>query len=366
MMFKIVKQSKRSGARLSTLSLSHGKISGPFFMPIATRGTVRSLAFSDVVSMGAEIVLANTYHLYLRPGIPALKKLGGLHAFTGWNRPILTDSGGYQVFSLAKMRKITDAGVDFQSHIDGARVSLTPEESLRAQITMGVDVAMVLDDVAEYPATHERAADALRRTTLWAKRQAKLAKTSKTKTKVFGIVQGSIYKDLREQSARELVALNFDGYAIGGLSVGEPKKFLRELTKFTAALLPENKPRYLMGVGTPDDILAAVKNGVDMFDCVLPTRNARHGTLYVNRRWDAKGNMKYDALKITNRKYALSKARLDKNCKCETCKTTSRAYLRHLFNVGEPLAMHLATIHNVNFYLELMREIRSKIKNGQI
>lgn len=365
-MFKILKQSKRSGARLSTLTLSHGKVSAPFFMPIATRGAVRSLAFSDVKSMGAEIVLANTYHLYLRPGIPALKKLGGLHEFTRWDKPILTDSGGYQVFSLAKMRKVSDAGVDFQSHIDGAHVSLTPEESLKAQMIMGVDVAMVLDDVAAYPATHERAADALRRTTLWAKRQAKLAKVSKTKTKVFGIVQGSIYKDLRKQSAEELVSLNFDGYAIGGLSVGEPKKFLREMTKFTAALLPENKPRYLMGVGTPDDIVAAVKNGVDMFDCVIPTRNARHGTLYVNRRWDAKGNLKYDVLKITNSKYALSKNRIDAKCACETCKTTSRAYLRHLFNVGEPLAMHLATIHNVNFYLELMREVRSRIKQGKL
>ncbi len=363
-MFKVLKKSKRSGARIGTLTLSRGRVSSPFFMPIATRGAVRSLAFSDVVDMGAEIVLANTYHLYLRPGIPALKKLGGLHEFTGWDKPILTDSGGYQVFSLAKMRKITDVGVDFQSHIDGAKVSLTPEESLRSQIAMGVDIAMLLDDVAEYPASHERAADALRRTTLWAKRQAKLAKVSKAKTKVFGIVQGSVYKDLRKQSAEELVALNFDGYAIGGLSVGEPKKFLREMTKFTAALLPENKPRYLMGVGTPDDIVAAVKNGVDMFDCVIPTRNARHGSLFVNRRWDAKGNLRYDVLKITNRKYALSKDRIDAKCPCETCKTTTRAYLRHLFNVGEPLAMHLATIHNVNFYLELMREIRGRIKKG--
>jgi queuine tRNA-ribosyltransferase len=363
-MFKVLKQSKRSGARLSTLTLSHGKVQAPFFMPIATRGAVRSLSFSEVKGLNAEIILANTYHLYLRPGISALKKLGGLHTFTNWERPILTDSGGYQVFSLAKFRKVTDEGVDFQSHLDGAKVHLTPEESLKAQLAMGVDIAMVLDDVAEYPATHERAEDALKHTTLWASRSQKV-KRPRT-TKLFGIVQGSVYKDLRERSANELTALDFDGYAIGGLSVGEPKKFLREMTQFTAALLPEHKPRYLMGVGTPDDIVAAVKNGVDMFDCVLPTRNARHGTLYVNRLWDKKGNMKYSVLRIRNGAYSLSKEKIDKNCECQTCKTTSRAYLRHLFNVGEPLAMHLATVHNVHFYLELMREIREKIKQGKL
>lgn len=363
-MFKILKKSKRSGARLSTLTLAHGKVQAPFFMPIATRGAVRSLPFSDLYALGSEIVLANTYHLYGRPGVDTIKKLGGLHTFTGWSRPILTDSGGYQIFSLAKLRKITDEGVSFQSHIDGTKFLLTPEMTLEAQKKFGVDVAMLLDDVAAYPATHETAADAVRRTTLWAKRQKKVAKSPKTH--VFAIIQGSVYKDLREQSAKDLVALNFDGYAIGGLSVGEPKKFLRDMTKFTAALLPENKPRYLMGVGTPDDIVAAVKNGVDMFDCVLPTRNARHGTLYVGRRWDAKGNMKYDTLKITNAKYSQSKDVIDKNCTCTTCATTSRAYLRHLFNVGESLAMHLATIHNVHFYLELMREIRARIKQGKL
>lgn len=367
-MLRITRHSKVSSARRGVLTLPHGKVRTPFFMPIATRGAVRSVPFSDVKKLGAEIALANTYHLLLRPGHEVLKKIGGLHKFTGWDRPILTDSGGYQVFSLSKFRKICDQGVEFRSHLDGGKVLLTPETSLRFQVDLGVDIAMVLDDVVAHPATKSQAKEAVRRTTEWARRSHDFMKKKDAKrTNVFGIIQGSTYEDLRVESAKQLTEIDFDGFAIGGLSVGEPAKDMYAMTDIVVPHLPKDRPRYLMGVGTPDNIVESVKRGVDMFDCVIPTRNARHGMLYVNRGWSLnKGSITYDTLRIKNQRYAKKDEAIDASCSCQTCKTTSRAYLRHLFHVGEPLAMHLASVHNLAFYLGIMKDLQDLIQKGKI
>ncbi len=374
MTFKLLKKSKNSNARTGKLKTKHGIIKTPCFMPIATCGSVKSIDSIEMEKIGAEIILGHTYHLHLRPGDKLIKKLGGLHNFMNWQKPILTDSGGYQVFSLAKMRKISEEGVNFQSHLDGSRHLLTPEKSIEIQQNLGSDIIMVLDECAPYPASKKYIKESLELTTRWAKRCKEYfdkAQNPKSKIKnhlLFGIVQGGTYKDLREESARQLVELNFDGYAIGGVSVGEPSEKMFEAVDWTAPLLPENKPRYLMGVGKPEEVVGAVARGIDMFDCVIPTRNARHGTIYKFKAESRKLKITekqnknfYEVLHITNEKFKSDKKPIDKNCKCFTCQNYSRAYLRHLFASGELLALRLASIHNIHFYLELMKRIRNSV-----
>jgi queuine tRNA-ribosyltransferase len=384
MSFRILKKSKKSNARLGKLTTKHGIIKTPCFMPIATCGSVKSIDSAEIEEIGAEVILGNTYHLYLRPGDKLIKKLGGLHNFMNWQKPILTDSGGYQVFSLAKIRKITEEGVNFQSHLDGSRHLLTPEKAIAIQQNLGSDIIMVLDECAPYPVSKKYIKESLELTTRWAERCKEYFiksqiqnykfqinskfKIQKNKTSLlFGIVQGGIYKDLRKESARQLLKLNFDGYAIGGVSVGEPSKKMLQIIDWTAPLLPENKPRYLMGVGKPEEIVSAVARGIDMFDCVIPTRNARHGTIYRFKTQSSKLKVQskssnfYEILHITNEKFKGDKKPIDKNCQCFTCQNYSRAYLRHLFASGELLALRLASIHNIHFYLELMKRIRNSV-----
>lgn len=361
-MFKILKTSKKSRARLGKLKLAHGVVQTPFFMPIATKASVKTLDSADIENLGAEIILSNTYHLLLRPGVGVIRRAGGLHKFMNWGGPILTDSGGYQIFSLAKQRKIKEEGAIFRSHIDGRQFTLTPELALQIQKDLGSDIAMVLDVCAPYPCSRREAEDAVRLTTAWAERSINYGLR---KQLMFGIVQGSVYKDLRLQSVKDLVDLNFDGYAVGGLAVGEPRKDMFKILDYLVPELPEGAPHYLMGVGQPEEIVEAVRRGIDMFDCVLPTRNARHGLIYV-----FKGKAEnfragfYQTLHITNEKYKNDFSPIDKKCSCHTCQNYTRAYLRHLFSSGEPLGARLATIHNVHFYLELMRKIRAAIKAG--
>ncbi len=372
-------------ARLGRLTLPHGVVETPCFMPIATKGAVKTLSSRDVETLGAQIVLSNTYHLLLRPGLEGMKKLGGLHKLMGWDKPILTDSGGYQVFSLAKLNKIAEEGVEFQSHIDGARVSLTPELSMEMQAAIGSDIIMQFDDVAPGDSSRERFEDAMERSLRWARRCKEEWKVLKAagpqnhglcEPALFGIVQGGVHEDLRERSINGLVDIGFDGYAIGGLSVGEPREDMYRITKFACDRLPRDKPRYFMGGGMPEEIVTNVHAGVDMFDCVIPTRNARHGTLFVWNRdpasvdWVSPStssghNLFYDKLNITSEVHAFSDEPIDPFCDCETCAMTSRAYLRHLFSIGEVLAMRLATIHNVRFYLRLMEQLRLSLQGAQ-
>ena len=367
MSFKVIKKSKDSSARTGEIKTKHGIIKTPCFMPIATCGSVKSLDSIEMKKIGAQIILGNTYHLYLRPSDRLVKKLGGLHKFMNWDKPILTDSGGYQVFSLAKMRKITEHGAEFKSHIDGSFHLLTPERSIEIQENLGSDIIMVLDECAPYPATKKYIKESLELTTRWAARCKKYF-NKKNKSLLFGIIQGGTYKDLREESAEQLLKIGFDGYAIGGVSVGEPSEKMFQAVDWTVPFLPEDKPRYLMGVGKPEEIVGAVAKGIDMFDCVIPTRNARHGTLYKFKTKSKKLKVAekqnkdfYEILHITNEKFKFDKKPIDKNCKCFTCQNYSRAYLRHLFVSGELLALRLASIHNIYFYLEMMKRIRNTI-----
>ncbi len=359
-----LKQTK-NGARRGVLQTPHGSIETPFFMPIATKGAVKTLSSTDMKDLEAQILLSNTYHLMLRPGLEAMSDLGGLHKLMGWQGPMLTDSGGYQVFSLSKMNKTTEEGVTFQSHIDGARVELTPEKSMQMQAAIGSDIFMQFDDVAAGDSDRERYQEAMERSLRWAK-QSKDAfnqlPISSNKPLLFGIVQGGTHEDLRARSAKGLTDIGFDGYAIGGLSVGENREDAYRIVSALTDQLPDNKPRYFMGGGMPEEIVSYVSMGVDMFDCVLPTRNARHGTLFV---WTgeeiAPDGSFYSLLRITNEQFALDDSPIDPHCSCSTCATTSRAYLRHLFRTGEMLGHRLATIHNVHFYLTLMRRLREGI-----
>lgn len=355
---------------MGELKTAHGVLPTPFFMPIATKASVKTLDGGDIVNLGAKIILSNTYHLLLRPGEEIIRAAGGLHKFMNWNGAILTDSGGYQIFSLAKQRKITEDGAIFRSHIDGRKFILTPEKALRFQKVLGSDIIMALDVCTPHPCGEKEALRAVETTTDWARRTRKVAaKIITDRQMVFGIVQGSIYKDLRLRSAKDLVDLDFDGYAIGGLAVGEPHKTMFEILEYIVPELPAKAPHYLMGVGQPEEIVEAVRRGVDMFDCVLPTRNARHGLLYVWKKKIADfrpGRSDfYETLHITNEKFKKDFSPPDKNCSCPTCKNYTRSYLRHLFSVDEPLAARLATIHNVNFYLELMEKIRKAISQGK-
>ncbi len=387
-MFELV--NKYEKARRGTLTLAHGVVETPCFMPIATKGAVKTLSAADMAALGASILLSNTYHLLLRPGLENMKKLGGLHKLMGWNGPILTDSGGYQVFSLSKMNKTIEEGVVFQSHIDGSRVNLTPELSMEMQRAIGSDIVMQFDDVAAGDSPRERYEEAMERSLRWAARcresfdrlrQGHPEEAQPTKDLVcagreilrfalddrsalFGIIQGGTHEDLRQRSLEGLVEIGFDGYAIGGLSVGEKREDAYRITEFVCDKLPEDKPRYFMGGGMPEEIVHYVNSGVDMFDCVLPTRNARHGSLFVWAQdpstidWASNPTDFYKKLNVTSEASQFSDAPPDAFCDCSTCTTTSQAYLRHLFSVGEILAMRLATIHNLRFYLRLMQELR--------
>jgi queuine tRNA-ribosyltransferase len=341
------------GPRRGRLTLDHGIVETPAFMPVGTQGTVKAARWSDVEAAGAEIVLANTYHLMLRPGGDVVRRLGGLHRFVGWDRPILTDSGGYQVMSLAGNRTLSEEGVLFRSHVDGSAHALSPERAVDLQLgDFGVDVAMALDECTPYPATEDAARSSMELTHRWARRAAERRDAlGGARGALFGIVQGGVFPGLREQSAAAIAALPFDGIACGGLSVGEPKEEMRAMVAHTGPLLPEGRPRYLMGVGRPDDLLHAVAQGFDMFDCVLPTRAARHGLLYTSG----------GTLAIKHARYREDDAPPDPACGCPTCRRHSRAYLRHLHVAGEPSAATLMTVHNLTAILDLMRGIREAL-----
>jgi len=349
-------------ARLGTMTTPHGEVETPAFMPVGTQGSVKAALHRDLENIGASIVLGNTYHLFLRPGDERIARLGGLHAFIGWDRPILTDSGGYQVFSLAERRVIREEGAEFQSHLDGSRHLLTPERVTDIQARLGSDIQMVFDECLAYPATRDEAARSMERSARWAGRcRARLdalrqapppdVTVTNAGQAQFGIVQGGVFQDLRDASADATVAVGFEGYAIGGLSVGEPVDMMYAVVEATAARLPEAQPRYLMGAGTPQDLVECVARGIDMFDCVMPTRHARNGQLFTSQ----------GRLNIKNARYADDLSPLDPECGCYTCRRHSRAYLRHLYVAGEMSAAALNTLHNLTFYLDTMRRIRDAI-----
>ena len=352
--FEIIKKDARTKARLGKMTTPHGSVDTPAFMPVGTQGTVKALRPEDLRNCGAQIILGNTYHLYMRPGHESIRKLGGLHTFMNWPGPILTDSGGFQVYSLGALRKILPDGVMFRSHIDGSKHLLTPQKAVEIQEALDSDIQMCLDECTPYPATHKQTQDSLSLTTKW----AKLCRQAKTNADhaLFGIIQGGTYLDLRRQSVEEIVPIGFDGYALGGVSVGEPKDIMYSITQDIAPLLPEDKPRYLMGVGTPEDIVFAVSQGVDMFDCVMPTRCARHGLLFTNN----------EKIVIKNARWREDNRPIDETCDCYTCRNYSRAYLRHLYIAGEILAMILNTIHNIRHYMLLMERIRSAIREDRL
>jgi queuine tRNA-ribosyltransferase len=364
-----VLHSNATGARRGRLITPHGAIETPVFMPVGTQASVKALCQEDLEELGASIILGNTYHLFLRPGHELVRKLGGLHKFMSWHGAILTDSGGYQVFSLSDLRKITDEGVRFRSHLDGSAHLLTPERAVEIQLALGSDIAMVLDECIETPAPLDKAESALKRTTAWARRARKyflenVARNDPATNPAnsageqwqFGIVQGATFADLRRESARQLLELDFPGYAVGGLAVGEPHEVTCEMAGEVTALLPRDRPRYLMGVGRPDQLADYVALGIDMMDCVLPTRAARHACLYTSE----------GRVLIKNARYAQDQNPIDAKCSCSVCRRYTRAYLRHLFAAGELTAAILATRHNVHFYLDIMRQIREAIEFGNL
>jgi len=344
-------------ARAGRLELAHGAVETPVFMPVGTYGSVKAMSPAELVDIGAEIVLGNTFHLWLRPGLEVIAAHGGLHRFMGWQRPLLTDSGGFQVFSLGSLRKISEEGVKFASPLNGDRLLLTPEESMRIQRTLGADVAMVFDECTAFPATEKHAASSMRLSLRWAERSKReWERLGANGNALFGIVQGSVYEGLRDESLAGLLGIGFDGYAIGGLAVGEPKETMQRMLHHVAPRLPVERPRYLMGVGTPADIIAAVQAGVDLFDCVLPTRNARNGWLF--SRWGD--------IKLRNARYRDDTRPIDDTCACYACRHFTRAYLHHLQRANEILGARLATIHNLFYYLTLMRELRAAIAAGRL
>ena len=347
--FEVVKKDRTSQARLGRICTEHGEITTPVFMPVGTQASVKSLTPEDLLDLKAEIILCNVYHLYLRPGHEVIKRLGGLHRFMHWELPILTDSGGFQVYSLSNLNKVVNEGVEFQSHLDGSRHFLTPQMAIEIQEALNSDIMMCLDECIPYPASYDYALSALVRTTAWAQK-CKETKSKDTQA-LFGIVQGGMYADLRERSAREIIEVGFDGYALGGVSVGETKALMYEMIDATIPCLPGDKPRYIMGVGTPADLVRCVGSGIDMFDCVLPTRNARNGMLFTSS----------GKVIIKNAKHAEESIPADEDCNCYTCRNYSRAYLRHLYMAGEILSARLNTIHNLHFYFTLMKEMREAI-----
>ena len=351
--FSFQLQKTQGKARAGELNTPHGRVPTPAFMPVATQATVKTLTPEEVVSLGASIVLSNAYHLYLRPGVEAIKRLGGLHHFMGWSRPILTDSGGFQAFSMGSLRRVDDSGIRFRSHIDGSEHQFTPELATRNQEALGVDIMMCLDQCITYGATRDEVTQAMRRTHQWAEicyQTHASSETAATQAQ-FGIVQGGTFPDLRDESARFVTSIPFDGYAIGGLAVGESKSQMYEVTQQVAEQLPADRPRYLMGVGSPEDLVESVARGVDMFDCVLPTRVARNGALFTQR----------GRVNILNRRFADLDQPLETNCDCYTCRNFSAAYLWHLFKAREILGLRLATVHNLRFILRLMTDLRDAI-----
>jgi queuine tRNA-ribosyltransferase len=343
-------------ARRGRLTLAHGVVETPVFMPVGTYGTVKAMTPQSLAEIGAQICLGNTFHLWLRPGLEVVREFGGLHKFMGWDKPILTDSGGFQVFSLGELRKITEEGVKFSSPIDGAKLFLTPEESMRIQHALNSDIVMIFDECTPYPATRDEAAKSMRLSMRWAQRSRDEHNRLENGNALFGIVQGGMYEDLRDESLAGLDQIGFDGMAIGGLSVGEPKDDMARILAHTAPRLPAGKPRYLMGVGTPEDLVNAVQAGIDMFDCVMPTRNARNGHLFT----------RYGDLKIKNASHRHDPRPLDESCDCYACRNFSRAYLHHLFRAGEILGAMLNTVHNLHYYQTLMRELRTAIEAGTL
>jgi queuine tRNA-ribosyltransferase len=354
MQFEVLKKDNTSRARLGRCHTAHGVFHTPAFIPVGTQATVKAMTPEELRDLGAEIILSNTYHLYLRPGHERIRRLGGLHRFMHWEHPLLTDSGGFQVFSLNSLVKVSEEGVEFQSHLDGSRHFITPEKAIAIQESLGADIIMCLDECTPYPASHEEAECSLQRTLKWSRRCRESHQASHQA--LFGIVQGGMYSDLRRKGVEVLVGIGFDGYALGGLSVGENKESMARVIGETAPLLPENLPRYVMGLGMPGDMIEAVREGVDMFDCVLPTRNARNGMLFTRS-----GKMA-----IKNAKYAEDPSPIEPGCPCYTCRNYSRAYLRHLYFAEEILAFRLNTIHNLHFYLTFMREMRQAIAEDRL
>lgn len=353
--YELIKTCKQTGARLGRLHTPHGVIETPIFMPVGTQATVKAMTPEELKDIGSQIILSNTYHLYMRPGHDLVERAGGLHKFMNWDKPILTDSGGFQVFSLGPLRKIKEEGVEFRSHLDGSKHFLSPEKATEIQNALGSDIIMAFDECAPYPADRQYVKNSLERTTRWLER-CKAAHKYPERQALFGIVQGGMYKDLREQSAREITAIDLPGYAIGGLSVGEPKEMMYEVLDYTVPLLPEDKPRYLMGVGSPDDLLEGVLRGIDMFDCVLPTRIARNGTAMTSQ----------GKVVVRNASYAEDFTSLDPECDCYTCRNYTKAYLRHLIKCNEILGARLLTIHNLHFLLKLMENVREAIREDRL
>lgn len=354
--FEVLKKDKKTGARLGIMHLPHGDVETPVFMPVGTQATVKSMTPEELKeNVKSHIILSNTYHLYLRPGHKLIEEAGGLHKFMNWDRNILTDSGGFQVFSLGDFRKITEEGVEFKSHIDGSKHFISPEKSMEIQNSLGSDIMMCFDECAPYPSEYDYIKKSMERTTRWAKR-CKDYHTKVDKQALFGIVQGGFYKDLRKKSAEDLIKLDFPGYAIGGISVGEPKDEFLDILRYTAPLLPEEKPRYLMGVGTPDYLIEAVIAGVDMCDCVLPTRMARNGSAMTH----------YGKINLLNAKHTHDFTTLDPDCDCYACKNYTRAYLHHLFKVNEILGARLLSTHNLRFLVKLMEDLRTAIKEERV
>jgi queuine tRNA-ribosyltransferase len=356
MSFELLKTDLFSRARRGRLVTQRGIVETPIFMPVGTQGTVKAMAPDELHSVGAQIILGNTYHLFLRPGLEVIKHFGGLHRFMGWDRPILTDSGGFQVFSLSKLRRITEDGVHFNNHIDGSPCFLSPEISMEIQTALGSDVAMAFDECPPYPCDLEYASVSLERTLRWAQRCRAWAAElgNETRPLVFGIVQGAVYGDLREKSARSLVEMDFDGYAVGGVSVGEPEPEMMRAIENSEPFLPAERPRYAMGLGTPPQIVEMVARGIDMFDCVLPTRLARNGTAFT----------RFGTLNLKNNPYRLDERPIEEECACASCRTFARAYIRHLIKAEEILGLRLITTHNLHFYLNLTQQIRDSIDNG--
>lgn len=353
--YELIKECKESKARLGRLHTPHGVIDTPVFMPVGTQATVKAMTPDELKSIGAGIILSNTYHLYLRPGEKLVKRAGGLHGFMNWDRAILTDSGGFQVFSLSDLRDITEDGVTFKSHIDGSRHFISPEKAIEIENSLGADIIMAFDECLPYPADYTYSKNSTERTIRWANR-CKNAHKNTEKQALFGIIQGGMYKDLRQEAAKRMEEMNFPGYSIGGLSIGEPKPIMYDVLEWTTPLMPKHKPRYLMGVGSPDCLIEGVIRGIDMFDCVLQTRIARNGTVFTSK----------GKLVIRNAQYAEDFRPLDDECDCYACKNFSRAYIRHLFKTKEILGARLATIHNLRFTIRLMEQIREAIKEDRL
>jgi queuine tRNA-ribosyltransferase len=351
--FTLFNRSTKSAARRGEVRTTHGTFQTPVFMPVGTQATVKAVTPEDLKEIGAEIILANTYHLYIRPGHELVKELGGLHKFMNWDRPILTDSGGFQIFSLKDLTKITEQGAAFKSHLDGSSLFLSPEDAVEVQEALGSDIMMCLDTCIPYPASREEAIQSTELTGRWARRSRAAQKD--TGQLLFGIVQGGMYMDLRKQAAEELIDIGFDGYALGGLSVGESNELMYDITEHTTPLLPQDYPIYLMGVGTPEDLVESVYRGVDMFDCVMPTRNARNGMLFTSA----------GRVVIKNAQYQKDPRPVDEACDCYTCRNYSRAYLRHLYMAREILASHLNTVHNLHYFVNLMKNIRTAIEEDR-